>query len=55
MWAQDAYFKYFPSEKMAHMKATVRKRAMMGIKTLPQLLQHKTRENWEEEGAGKTK
>ena len=40
MQAQDTYFKYFPSQKMAHTKATVRKRAMMGIKTLLQPLQH---------------
>ena len=34
--AREVYFKYFPSQKMAHTKAMVRKRAMMGVKTSPQ-------------------
>ena len=39
--AREVYFKYFPSQKIAHMKATMRKRAMMGVKTVPQLQQTK--------------
>ena len=35
-WAREVYFKYFPSQKIAHTKATVRKRAIMGVKTTPQ-------------------
>ena len=34
--AREVYFKYFPSQEMAHTKATVRKRAMIGVKTVPQ-------------------
>ena len=34
--AREVYFKYFPSQGMAHTKATVRKRAMMGMKMVPQ-------------------
>ena len=34
--AREVYFKYFPSQKMAHTKATIRKRVMMGIRTVPQ-------------------
>ena len=34
--AREVYFKYFPLQKMAHTKATVRKRAMMGMKTVAQ-------------------
>ena len=34
--AQEVYFKYFPLQRMACTKATVRKRAMVGIKTIPQ-------------------
>ena len=33
--ARDIYFKYFSSQKMAHTKATVRKRAMMGMPLIP--------------------
>ena len=29
--AREIYFKYFPSQRMARMKATVRQKAMMGI------------------------
>ena len=34
--ASEVYFKYFPLQKMAHTKATVRKGVMMGMKTVPQ-------------------
>ena len=34
-WAREIYFKFFLSQKMAHTKATIRKRVMMGIKTVP--------------------
>ena len=34
--AREVYFKYFPSQKMACTKATVRKRAMLGMKMVPQ-------------------
>ena len=33
--AKEVYFKYFPSQRMACMKATVRRRTMMGMKTVP--------------------
>ena len=36
--ARKIYFKYFPLQKMACTKSTIRKRAMMGIKTVPQSL-----------------
>ena len=29
--AREIYFKYFPSQRMARMKATVRRKAMMGV------------------------
>ena len=38
--AEEVYFKYFPSQKMAQTKATVRKRVTEGIKTLPQPPKH---------------
>ena len=42
-WAREVNFKYFPSQRMAYTKATIRKRAMMGIKTIPQPHQPWTR------------
>ena len=38
--ASEAYFKYFPSQKMAQTKATIRKRVTAGIKTLPKPSKH---------------
>ena len=35
-WVREVYFKYFPSHRMACTKAMVRRRAMMGVKTIPQ-------------------
>ena len=35
MQTREVYFKYFPSQRMAHMKATVKQRAAIGIKTIP--------------------
>ena len=40
MRARRIYFKYFPPQKMAQMKATVRKRATERIKTLPHPPKH---------------
>ena len=45
-WAREVYFKYFPSQKMACTKATVRKRVMMGMKTVPN---HTNQERGEKE------
>ena len=36
MQAIEVYFKYFPLQRMAHMKTTVKQRAAIGIKTIPQ-------------------
>ena len=36
MGAREVYFKYFPSQRMAHTKATVKQREVVGIKTIPQ-------------------
>ena len=36
MKARNIYFKYFPSQKMAHTKGTVKRKAVVGIKTIPQ-------------------
>ena len=33
--AREVYFKYFPSQRMAHMKAIIWKRAMMGMTVIP--------------------
>ena len=41
---REVYFKYFPSQKIACTKATIRKRALMGIKTVPQ--PHHPRTSW---------
>ena len=41
-WAREIYFKYLPSQRMAHTKATVRKRAMMGVKAILQPHQPQT-------------
>ena len=35
MWAREVYFKYFPSQRMAHTKPTVKQRAVVGIKAIP--------------------
>ena len=35
MQAQEVYFKYFSSQKMAHTKATVRRRVEAGAKIIP--------------------
>ena len=35
-WAREVYFKHFPLQKMACTKASVRKRAMIEAKTMPQ-------------------
>ena len=35
MWGREVYFKYFPSQRMTWTKATVRERAVIGIKTIP--------------------
>ena len=36
MWAREVYFKYFPSQRMACTKATMKRRAVVGIKTIYQ-------------------
>ena len=33
--ARKVYFKYFPSQRMAHMKASIQKRAMIGMTVMP--------------------
>ena len=40
--ARGIYCKYFPSQKMVHTKVMVQKRAIMGIKTIPQPTQSKS-------------
>ena len=47
-WAREVYFKYFPSQKMAHTKAMVQKRVMLGVKTMPQ--PHQPRMGWKDLG-----
>ena len=47
--AREIYFKYFSSQKMARMKATVRKQAMMGL-----LLVSSIREKTSKDRKGKT-
>ena len=40
--ARGIYCKYFPSQKMAHTKVMVQKRAKMGIQTIPQPAQSRS-------------
>ena len=35
MQAREVYFKFFPSQRIACTKATVKQRAVIGIKTIP--------------------
>ena len=49
MQAREVYFKYFPSQRMAHTKAIIKRRAVVGIKTIPQPLQPRPRrEDWDQ-------
>ena len=50
--AREIYFKYFPSQRMARMKATIRWKAMMGVLLVHSVIP--TKHSSEKTGKGKT-